>query len=152
MALGMIVGIVLTMVGLPAQLSDGALAEFDRLQRHLGRDVIVVDTTGLVIEGRVLAATSSTLDLGLGPHLRSFSAEAIARVDRQRDSPVDGLVKGLVIGALIGALSGNGKWAATSMASYGAFGFALDVGHHTREPIYRAPDPKTVKVGATIRW
>lgn len=152
MALGVIVGIVLTMVGLPAQLSDASLAEFDRLQRHLGRDVILVDTTGLVMEGRVLAATSSTLDLGFGPHVRSFSADAIARVDRQRDSPVDGLVKGLVIGALLGSLSGNGRWAAAMIGSYGALGFALDVGHQAREPIYRAPDPKTLKVGATIRW
>jgi hypothetical protein len=152
MTLGVILGIVLAMVGLPGQPSEAALAEFDRIQQHIGRDVILVDTTGLVMEGRVVAATSSTLDLGFGAHVRSFPADGIARVDRQRDSPIDGLVKGLVIGAVMGALSRNARWTGALMSTYGGLGLALDANHQAREPIYRAPDPKRVTMQATIRW
>jgi len=153
MGLGVMIGIVLTIVGLPPHFMDPtALAQFDRLQRHIGRDVIVVDTTGIVMEGRVLAATSTRLDLGFGQHVRSFAADAITRVDRQRDSPLDGLIKGAVIGALLGSLSRDAQWALGMTAAYGGLGFALDVGHQAREPVYRAPDPKAVKIQATVRW
>ncbi len=153
MVFGCIVGIVLTIAGLPGHFLDAdALASFDRLQRHLGREVVVVDATGLVLEGRVLPATKATLDLGFGQHVRHLAAEDIARVDRQRDSPLDGVLKGLVIGALLGSLFGDAKWMLGSAATYGGLGFALDVGHQAREPIYRALDPKAVKIQATVRW
>ncbi len=152
MIYGAIIGIVLIIAGVPAHVSADTLAMFERLQRHVGRDVIVVDTTGMVMEGRVLAATSAKLDLGFGQHVRSFAPDVIARVDRQVDSPVDGFLKGLVIGALLGALSRDTEWALAMAAGYGGLGYVLDVGHQAREPIYRAPDPKGVKIQATIRW
>jgi hypothetical protein len=153
MGLGVLIGVVLTIAGLPGHLlNPDALADFDRLQRHIGRDVVVVDATGLVLEGRVIAATSTSLDVGFGQHLRSFSPEAIARVDRQVDSPLDGLIKGLIVGALLGSMARDAKWTLSMAAGYGGLGLALDVGHRAREPIYRAPDPKAVKIQAAIRW
>lgn len=153
MGVAAIVAIVLAIVGVPgAFVDEQALAAFDRVQRHLGQDVVVVDATGIVMEGRLLAATTTTMELGFGQHVRHLAAADIARVDRQKDSPLDGLVKGLVIGALLGSLSGDAKWALRSAVGYGGFGFVLDAGHQAREPIYRARDPKAMKIQATIRW
>lgn len=148
-----IVGIVLAIIGLPVHaVNPDGLAEFTRIQRYIGRDVVVVDGGGIVREGRIVGATDTTLELGFGPQKQLLAAADIARVDRPSDSPIDGLVKGGLVGALLGAISGNARWAATSAAMYGGLGFVLDARHTARTTIYRAPDPKAIEAKVTIRW
>lgn len=173
MGVAVIIGIVIGIVAVPTStVSPEALAHFERLQQHVGRDVVVVDGAGIVLEGRLLAARDTEIDLGFGANVRPLAAASISRVDRQKDSWVDGLVKGLVVGALLGALSEDAHWTANSMAIYGGLGFLLDYRNDAREPIYRAlrlagasarsgqprvqsrgaRDPRAVQLNATIRW
>lgn len=148
-----IVGVVLAIIGFPAHLVDkDALAEFARVQRHVGRDVIVVDGGGIVREGRLLAVTDTTLELGFGQQKQLLVSSDIARIDRPNDSPIDGLVKGVLVGVLLGAIAGDARWAARSAAMYGALGFVLDARHTARQTIYRAPTPAAIKAQVTIRW
>ncbi len=152
MTVWVVLGVVLAIVGLPSGLDADRLAAFERLQRHVNEEIVLVDGTGLVMEGRLLAATNTTLDVGFGQHVTHMAADNVARVDRKKDRPYDGLLKGLVIGALLGSLSGNGRWAANNAVSFGALGLVLDLGHHAREPLYRARDPKAPQISAVVSW
>jgi hypothetical protein len=153
MGVAAIIGIIIGIIAVPVgTVSPDALAEFERLKRHIGRDVVVIDGTGIVMEGRLLAARDTEIALGFGGRVQPLAAADIARVDRQKDSWVDGLVKGLVIGGLLGGITKDARWMANSMAIYGGLGFLLDYRHDAREPIYRARDPRAVQIGATVRW
>lgn len=151
MTIWVVLGVVLAIAGLPNGFDADALAAFERLQRHIDEEIVLVDGTGLVMEGRLLSATNTTLDVGFGQHVRHLAADDVARVDRKKDRSIDGLIKGLVIGALLGSF-GEGRWFANNVATFGALGYVLDRGHNAREPLYRARDPKTPQISAVLRW
>lgn len=152
MTVAVLLGIVLGIVAAPVSTVDAdALARFERLQRHIGRDVVIVDGPGIVMEGRLLAADDDTMNLGFGANIRHLAATDIVRVDRQTDSSIDGLVKGILVGALLGALSRDAGWTLRSAAIYGGVGFFLDARNRARQMIYRAPVPG-IQVAATVRW
>ncbi len=118
------------------------LADFSRFAKVQGEEVAVVDMFGAERLGRVVAATDTTVTLGLGAGTRTFERADVLRADRLRDSTRDGLIKGMAIGALVGwaasrELGATAGGFAVSMSVYGGIGYLLDRSSSERAPLYR---------------
>lgn len=133
-------------------LDPAKLAEFDRVLKGIGADVYIVDVNGTERVGRLMGATRSGLRLRVAAGELSIDKDAVAEVDRRRDSSLDGAIKGAVLGALMGMLAdgGNNRLWLTSTAVYAGIGFALDAAVSARQPLYRARPPASLVV--RLKW
>jgi|SRR5690349_1419297 len=132
------------------------LEDFSRLARAIGKEVSIVEQSGVVREGIVEAATADAVTLRFGSAIQSFPRETVARAERTRDRSTDGALKGAIFGAVTGALTmrayqRHSEWLSPGadragmflmhVASWSALGWVFDAVNTHREPIYRAPAP-----------
>jgi hypothetical protein len=121
----------------PTQLTD-----FSRFAKVPGEEIAVVDVFGAESLGRVIAATDTSVTLGLRAGSHTFHRADLLSADRLRDGTSDGLIRGLAIGVL-------SSWAASreqgltfrefavSVSVSGAVGYLLDRSSSERAPLYR---------------
>lgn len=139
--------VILAIVGPRPEPPPARLADFTRVATAVGADVVVVETDGLVREGRLVAADADSATLRFAAATRQIPRTAIASADRRRDGWKDGLIKGALLGLAVGVgfsqayEDGGPRYhaIASSVAFYGAAGAALDAAQSHREPLYRAP-------------
>ena len=130
----------------PAAPSD-RLSDFTRLGGLAREEVYVIDTAGQERRLTLVEAGDTAVKFLVGQQSLEMSRDAIVRVDRARDSNVDGVIKGVLFGLLVGAaaesnVSGaNGRYLLQGALAYGSIGYLFDRGHTVRQPVYRAPGP-----------
>ena len=137
------------LIGLIAVPSPGPsaerLADFTRLEGIEREEVYVIDTTGQERRLTLVQAGDRAVKFMVGQQELEMSRDAIAGVDRARDSSVDGAVKGLIFGLVLGAAiestmsNGNGRYILQGALTYGGIGYLFDRGHTARQTVYRAP-------------
>jgi hypothetical protein len=132
----------------PAAHAQG-LEDFSNMSRAIGKEVSIVDQSGLVREGIVEAATADAVTLRFGSGTQSFPRATLASADRTRDRTTDGALKGAIFAAITGLLavqgyppgSDRGGMFAVHVATWTGIGWLFDAAQTHREPIYRAPAP-----------
>lgn len=140
-------------VAAPAAHAQG-LEDFSGFLRAIGKEVSIVDRSGLIREGIVEAATADGVTLRVGSATRLFTRAEIASAERLKDDSSDGAVKGALVAlAMIlvpnqGGSSFTGYW--RGVALFAAAGYLIDVSQSNRQPLYRAPSasPPTL----TVSW
>ena len=125
------------------------LEDFSKVSRAQGKEVVVVDQSGLVRQGIVEAATEGAVTLRFGSSTQSFPRASVARVERLRDGSADGALKGAVLAAVVGVLvvqgyppgSDRGGMLAAHVATWAGIGWLLDATQTNRQTIFRAAAP-----------
>jgi hypothetical protein len=152
--------LILLLTLAPSTPDAKKLADFSRMSKAIHMEVALIDSSGVIREGRLIAATADALTLATPSGQRSFQRAEIAGAERIRDGRRDGLIKGMVFGAVTGIFAVQGlrtpaqgvaAWFG-SIAIYGGVGWALDAAQTHREPLYRAPaaNPAPQKPGLTL--
>jgi hypothetical protein len=137
------------LIGLIAVPSPGPsaarLADFTRLDGVEHEEVYVVDTSGLERRLTLVEAGDAAVKFMVGQQQLEIHRDAILRVDRVRDSSLDGAIKGMLFGLLVGAAiesnvsDGNGRYLLQGALTYGGIGYLFDRGHTGRQAVYRRP-------------
>lgn len=143
----LIVPLIIGIIAVPAPgPSRDTLADFTRIQKALGDEVYLRDTTGQERVVSILDAGTDIVTVGVGRQSMTVRQDEILAVDRMKDRNRDGFVKGALIGLLVGAAIGSaytdrdsGRYLLSGALTYGAIGYMFDHGHTAREPLYRAP-------------
>lgn len=133
--------LMILIIGYP-DATKAQLADFSRFATVQGEEVTVVDMFGAESLGRVVAATDTSVTLGLGAGTRTFDRADVFQADRLHDSSTDGLVKGMAIGALAGWAAAMEQGAsvrdfAAAISINGLIGYLLDRSSLERVPLYR---------------
>ncbi len=138
--------LVIGLMALPAPSpSADRLADFTRLRDLAREEVYVMDTLGQERRLTILDAGDAAVTFLVGQRSLEMSRDLIVRVDRARDSNVDGVIKGVLIGLLIGSVAegfesgSDGRYLLQGALTYGSIGYLFDRGHTARQPVYRAP-------------
>ncbi len=133
-------------VAAPAAHAQG-LEDFAGISRAIGKEVSVVQRSGLIREGIVEAVTADTVTLRVGSATERLPRADIASAERMKDESSDGAVKG-ALWALAVALIPNQGWSsggdylrgvAMAFVVLPAAGYLLDAMESNRQPLYRAP-------------
>ena len=129
-------------VATPAAHAQG-LEEFSNISRAIGKEVSVVDRSGLIREGIVEAATADQVTLRVGSAMQSFARAEIASAERMKDESSDGAIKGALWGLALILVPNQGGFSFTgyagAVAVFAAAGYLIDAGESNRQPLYRAP-------------
>jgi hypothetical protein len=132
-------------VATPAAHAQG-LADFSNISRAIGKEVSVVDRSGLIREGIVEAATADQVTLRVGSARQSFARAEIASAERLTDERIDGAALGALAGVVMHVLFPYGGcfgkspcpfWREVALGA--ASGYLLDAVQSNRQPLYRAP-------------
>jgi len=138
-------------VAAPAAHAQG-LEEFSGFLRAIGKEVSIVDRSGLIREGIVEAATADGVTLRVGSATRLFPRAEIASAERMKDDSSDGAFRGALLGLAIILVPNQGGFSFTDywrgVALFAAAGYLFDVTESNRQPLYRAPSASapTLKV------
>lgn len=141
--------------------SANQLEDFSRLSRAIGKEVSLVDQSGLIREGIVEAATADGVTLRFGSATQSFPRAEVASAERTTDGRIDGTIKGALLGLVMGAMASQGCdstmprcnyaiWAV--VAGYAGVGYLMDAADANRQPLYRAPAPPAPKLKVSLRF
>lgn len=125
------------------------LDDFANMARAIGKEVAIVDQSGVVREGIVEAATAEAVTMRFGSGTQSFPRTALARAERTRDGSADGALKGAIFAAITGLMAVQGYppgsdragMLAMHVAVWSGIGWMFDAAQTHREPIYRAAAP-----------
>jgi hypothetical protein len=124
-----------------------AVEDFAVLTRAIGKDVSVVDRSGLTREGVIDTVTADGVSLRVGSGQLWLARDEIASAERMKDDSGDGALKGL-IWAVVLALVPNQGYSSTGDYLQGVagmlvilptVGYLLDAANTERQPLYRAP-------------
>ena len=130
------------------------LDDFSRLSRAIGKEVSIVDQSGLVREGVVEMVAADEVRLRFGSATQWLPIGVIASVDQLKDGRRDGAIKGAVFGAITGALtmysfhrhpewlSPNANRSGMSLlhvTTWSGIGWLVDAVNTSRKPLYRGP-------------
>jgi len=121
------------------------LEDFSRFSQAIGKEVSVIDQSGLVREGTVESATGDGVALRIGSARRWFPRAEVVSAQRLHDGRIDGVIKGALIGTLLAGVASQGCVSHDQCASwrvigvFAAAGYALDAAQSNRRPLYRAP-------------
>jgi hypothetical protein len=142
-------------VAAPAAHAQG-IEDFKSFSRAIGKEVSLVDRSGVIREGIVEAATADAVTLRFGSATSSFLRAEIASAERLKDQSSDGAIKGALWGLLVIVLPNQGYASAGDafaaswriVAGFTVAGYLLDAAQTHRQPLYRAPSasPPTLKV------
>lgn len=139
------VTVFLMLVSVTSSMAQG-LEDFTRFSKAIGKEVSIVDRSGVVREGVVEAVTDQNVMLRLGSGSQTVVRSEIVRADRMRDSNVDGVIKGLLLRLLMAQGAGQGSVSAERDYSplvlvgfFAALGYQQDAANHSPRPLYRAP-------------
>ena len=135
------------------------LEDFSRFSRAIGKEVSLVDRSGLIREGILEAATADGVTLRFGSATESFPRAEVASAERVKDGRIDGSVKGALLGIVLTALASQGYDSTTpryvpwvSIAAYTGVGYLLDAAEANRQPLYRAPSAPAPKLKVSVRF
>jgi hypothetical protein len=139
----LIVPIMIVAIALPTgKIHAPVPSDFSRFAKHLGQQISLVDTDGIVREGVLTAATADGVQMDFGGGQKLFPRSDVVSAERLHDGSIDGAIKGAVFGAVMGLLvapelsEGAFQYGLATTALYGAIGFALDAAQVNRQPIY----------------
>jgi hypothetical protein len=142
----LILPLIVGLIAVPTPGPSAArLADFTRLGGVEHEEVYVVDASGLERRLTVVEAGDAAVKFMVGQQQLEMSRDAILRVDRVRDSSLDGAIKGLLFGLLVGAAiettlsDGNCRYLLQGALTYGSIGYLFDRGHTARQAVYRRP-------------
>ena len=132
------------------------LEDFSGFSRAIGKEVSVVDRSGLIREGIVEAATADDVQLRFGSATQWFPRAEIASAERLKDESSDGAVKGALWGILLGLMpnQGGGSFAQywQTVALFAAAGYLFDAMETNRQPLYRAPSASAPTLKVSFRF
>lgn len=134
--------------------SERALADFNRFQKAVNSEIMLVDRQGAVRQGVLQSANESQLTMQFGGGDTIFQRDAIASAERMRDSRLDGAIKGAIFGAITGAFATQGtstRGGATAafigaVTIYAGIGYTIDASQTHRQMLYRAAPQPPLKV------
>jgi hypothetical protein len=144
----------LLMLAAAPKVYGQGLEDFSRFSRLIGKEVSVVDRSGLVREGIVETVTADDVVIRLGASTRRMPRAEIAGAERLKDGRRDGAIKGAIFGAITGALAMRAyhrhpEWLSPSanrtgmfllhVSSWSGLGWLLDAANTNREQFYRSP-------------
>jgi hypothetical protein len=142
----LLVPLVIGVITLPAPSpSDERLADFARIRKAVDEEVYLVDSAGQERRVTILQAGDRAVTVLVGQQSVQMSRDAVVRVERMRDTNVDGVIKGALLGLLVGlaieanAPNGNGRFLLQGVLTYGGLGYLFDRGNVSRQPLYKAP-------------
>ena len=142
----LILPLIVGLIAIPSPTpSAERMADFTRLGGLERQEVYVVDTSGQERRVTLVEAGDAAVKFMIGQQQIEMNRDAILRVDRVRDSSLDGAIKGMLFGLLIGAViesnasDTNGRYLLQGALAYGSIGYLFDRGHAARQPVYRAP-------------
>lgn len=148
-----------TFAAAPVTYGQG-LEDFSRISRAIGKDVSVVDRSGLVREGIVEAVTTDGVRLRVGSATEWLPRADIASAERIKDESSDGAVRG-AIWALAVALIPNQGWTsggdylrgvAMAFIGFPTAGYLLDGAESNRQPLYQAPSTSSPTLKISFRF
>lgn len=121
------------------------IEDFSRFSQAIGKEVSVVDQSGLVREGTVESATGDGVALRISSARRWFPRAEVVSAQRLQDARIDGAIKGALIGTLLAGVASQGcvsreqcpTWRV--IGAFAAAGYVLDAAQSNRRPLYRAP-------------
>ena len=129
-------------IAFPGYTPADKLADFRRFAAAQDEEVAVVDIFGAERIGRVVAASETSITLGLVSGTRTFDRGDVVKADRLRDGNGDGLMKGMLIGGMIGLFAGPQSQSAGAFVGgvsvYAGIGYLLDRMSTNRAPLYRS--------------
>ena len=134
------------------------LEDFSRLSRAVGKEVSLVDRSGLIHEGIVEAATVDGVTLRVGSATVSFPRAEVASAERVKDGRIDGAIRGALIGAVLTGLGSQGCVSATAcpfwrpVAVYAVAGYLLDASESNPQPLFRAPSASAATLKVSFRF
>lgn len=135
-------------------LAQQPATTFRDLQRLIqtGQRLVVTDTSGVMVRGRLEEVTESLIGLQTSDGRREFSPAQVSEIRRQADSVLNGTLwgaligtgAGLGIGLAIDASRGEGTWLAPSITAAGAGGGTLagwigDAARPHADLLFKAP-------------
>ena len=131
-------------VAVPVQAQG--LEDFASFSRAIGKEVSIVDSSGLLHEGIIEAATADAVTLRFGSATQSFPRAQIASGERIKDESSDGAIKGALWGLLLIILPNQGwnstgdwfKGSCVIVTTFTVGGYLLDAAESHRQPLYRA--------------
>ncbi len=136
-------------VATPAAQAQG-LEDFKRISRVIGKEVSVVDRSGLIREGIVEAATADGVRLRVGSATEWLPRADIASAERMKDESSDGALRGAIWALAVALIpnqdttSAGDYWRSVAIAFvvFPIGGYLLDAAESNRQPLYRAtPSP-----------
>lgn len=137
---------MLLIVLVPEPSARGSrLEDFSRFSQAIGKEVSVIDQSGLVREGTVEMATGDGVALRIGSATRWLPRAEVVSAQRMQDGRIDGVIKGALIGTLLAGVASQGCVSREQCASwrvvgvFAAAGYVLDAAQSNRRPLYRAP-------------
>ena len=147
------------LVSTPVAYAQG-LEDFSAFSRAIGKEVSVVDRTGLIREGIVEAATADDVTLRFGAATQSFRRAEIASAERLRDESSDGAIRGLLWGLLLAVLPNQGydsvaqglSYSLGMVAVFTGAGYLFDAAETNRQPLYRAPSASAPTLRVSLRF
>ena len=132
-------------VATPAAHAQG-LEDFSNISRAIGKEVSVVDRSGVIREGIVEAATADAVTLRVGSVTQSFARAEVASAARTKDGRIDGAIKGALIGFVLYAVASKAcdaqpcpRPSRVPIAGLTAVGYVIDATEANGRPLYRAP-------------
>lgn len=152
-----IVLVLVVIVAAAPAANAQAIEDFAVFQRAIGKDVSIVDRSGLTREGVVDAVTFDGVSLRVGSGKLWLTRAEIANAERLKDDSGDGAVKGLIWAAVLALVPNQGytsfgdylKGVAGTFVVLPAFGYMVDAMNAERQPLYRAPSAAPT---LTISW
>jgi hypothetical protein len=147
------------LVSAPATYAQG-LEAFLNISRAIGKEVSVVDRSGLIREGILEAATADAVTLRVGSATQWLLRADIASAERMKDESSDGALRG-AIWALALALIPNQGWesagdylrsVAIAFVVFPTAGYLLDAAESNRQPLYRAPSASSPTLKVSWRF
>jgi hypothetical protein len=146
-------------VAAPAAHAQG-LEDFSNISRAIGKEVSVVDRSGLIREGILEAATADAVTLRVGSATQWLPRADVASAERMKDESSDGALRG-AIWALAVALIPNQGWTsagdylrsvAIAFVVFPTAGYLLDAAESNRQPLYRAPSASSPTLKISFRF
>lgn len=143
---------LLTLAAVPVAYAQQA-DDLSRFSRAIGREVSIVERSGLVREGVVETVTADEVVLRVGSSTQRLPGDAIARAALMKDGRRDGAIKGAIFGAITGAWAmysyhRHPEWINANanlpgmfllhVTSWSALGWLLDAANTNRETFYQA--------------
>ena len=136
------------------------LEDFSNMSRAIGKEVSIVDRSGLIREGIIEAATADAVTLRIGSASQRLLRADIASAERMKDESSDGARRG-AIWALAVALIPNQGWTsagdylrgvAIAFVFFPTAGYLLDAAESNRQPLYRAPSASSPTLKVSFRF
>jgi hypothetical protein len=136
------------------------LEDFARFSRAIGKEVSVVDVSGLVREGVVEAVTADEVALRVRSGTLRIPRADVVSAERLKDESSDGAYKGALWALLLALVPNQGatsvgqhlRAAGVTVVVFATIGYVLDASEVNRQPLYRAPATTAPAITFSVRF